>query len=114
MQKHFVLLLIAAVSSVAGCFATIPVSDTAVTLDVNFNWTSTSDCASTSPSPPITVSNIPDGTKYLKVTMVDLNNTDAKLEHAQQIAGHSDPKTTLLYDRRSDEISLDEVEKIGV
>lgn len=43
-----------------------------------------------------------------------LRNEDSKLEHAQQIAGHSDPKTTLLYDRRSDEISLDEVEKIGI
>ena len=43
-----------------------------------------------------------------------LKNDEAKLEYAQQIAGHSDPKTTLLYDRRSDEISLDEVEKIGI
>lgn len=43
-----------------------------------------------------------------------LRNEDSKLEHAQQIAGHSDPKTTLLYDRRNDEISLDEVEKIGI
>ncbi len=43
-----------------------------------------------------------------------LSNPDAKLEHAQNIAGHSDPKTTRLYDRRSDEISLDEVEKIGI
>jgi len=43
-----------------------------------------------------------------------LRNEDAKLEHAQQLAGHANPKTTLLYDRRSDEISLDEVEKIGI
>jgi integrase/recombinase XerD len=43
-----------------------------------------------------------------------LRNDDAKLEHAQNMAGHADPKTTLLYDRRSDEISLDEVEKIGI
>jgi len=43
-----------------------------------------------------------------------LSNADSKLEHAQNIAGHSDPKTTRLYDRRSDEISLDEVEKIGI
>ena len=43
-----------------------------------------------------------------------LSNPDAKLEHAQNIAGHADPKTTRLYDRRSDEISLDEVEKIGI
>lgn len=43
-----------------------------------------------------------------------LSNPDARLELAQQLAGHSDPKTTRMYDRRSDEISLDEVEKIGI
>lgn len=43
-----------------------------------------------------------------------LSNDDAKLDHAQNMAGHADAKTTLLYDRRSDEISLDEVEKIGI
>jgi integrase len=36
------------------------------------------------------------------------------LEHAQTIANHSSPRTTKLYDRRSDEISLDEVEKIAI
>jgi site-specific recombinase XerD len=36
------------------------------------------------------------------------------LEHAQTIANHSSPRTTKLYDRRSDEISLDEVEKIVI
>lgn len=43
-----------------------------------------------------------------------LSNPDAKLEHAQQMAAHADPKTTRLYDRRSDEVSLDEVERIGI
>lgn len=42
-----------------------------------------------------------------------LKNPNSKLEHAQTIANHSDPKTTRLYDRRDEEISLDEVEKIG-
>jgi integrase len=37
-----------------------------------------------------------------------------KLETAQQIAGHESPRTTKLYDRRQDEISLDEVEKIAI
>lgn len=35
-----------------------------------------------------------------------------KVEVAQQMAGHSDPRTTKLYDRRAEEVSLDEVEKI--
>ncbi len=43
-----------------------------------------------------------------------LENPEAKLEHAQQMAAHSDPKTTRLCDRRSDQISLDEVERIGI
>ena len=43
-------------------------------------------------------------TAYLK------NN--GTLEHAQTIANHASPRTTKLYDRRSDEISLDEVERI--
>ena len=35
------------------------------------------------------------------------------LEHAQQIAAHQSPRTTKLYDRTKDEISLDEVERIN-
>jgi len=34
------------------------------------------------------------------------------VEHAQQIANHASPQTTRLYDRSSDEITLDEVERI--
>ena len=34
------------------------------------------------------------------------------LEHAQKIAAHESPRTTKLYDRRNDEVSLDEIEKI--
>ena len=34
------------------------------------------------------------------------------VEKAQAIAGHESPKTTKLYDRISDEITLDEVERI--
>jgi site-specific recombinase XerD len=36
------------------------------------------------------------------------------LEHAQQIAAHESPRTTKLYDRTHDEISLDEVERIRI
>ena len=34
------------------------------------------------------------------------------LERAQQMAGHSSPCTTKLYDRTRDEVTLDEVERI--
>ena len=42
-----------------------------------------------------------------------LNNNGA-LETAQHIANHQSPRTTMLYDRRQEEISLDEVEKIAI
>ena len=45
-------------------------------------------------------------TAYLK------NN--GKLEHAQYLANHASPRTTKLYDRRAEEISLDEVKKISI
>ena len=34
------------------------------------------------------------------------------LENAKTIAAHESTRTTQLYDRRSDQISLDEIEKI--
>lgn len=36
------------------------------------------------------------------------------IENAQQIAAHESPKTTKLYDRTSDQISLDEIERIVI
>jgi integrase/recombinase XerD len=36
------------------------------------------------------------------------------LEKAQAIAAHESPRTTKLYDRTSDEITLDEIERIGI
>jgi site-specific recombinase XerD len=36
------------------------------------------------------------------------------IEHAQRIAGHESPRTTKLYDRTADEITLDEVERIAI
>jgi site-specific recombinase XerD len=36
------------------------------------------------------------------------------LEHAQAIAAHESPRTTKLYDRTSDQISLDEIERIRI
>lgn len=35
-----------------------------------------------------------------------------RLEHAQRMMGHSDPRTTKMYDHTSDRLTLDEVEKI--
>jgi len=37
---------------------------------------------------------------------------DGRLEHAQQMAGHESPRTTKLYDRTKNEITLCEVERI--
>jgi site-specific recombinase XerD len=39
---------------------------------------------------------------------------DGKLEHAQAMANHASPRTTKLYDRREERISLDEVERIAI
>ena len=42
-----------------------------------------------------------------------LKNNGA-LETAQHIANHASPRTTMLYDRRQEDISLDEVERIAI
>ncbi len=39
---------------------------------------------------------------------------DGALEKAQQIAAHESPRTTKLYDRTSDELMLDEIERIAI
>lgn len=36
------------------------------------------------------------------------------IEHAQAIAGHESPRTTKLYDRTCDDITLDEIERISI
>ena len=38
---------------------------------------------------------------------------EGALDKAQQMAAHESPKTTKLYDRRDDAITLDEVERIA-
>jgi hypothetical protein len=35
-----------------------------------------------------------------------------RLEHAQYVAAHESPRTTKLYDRTKDEITINEVERI--
>jgi len=36
------------------------------------------------------------------------------IEHAQQLAAHESPRTTKLYDRTTDEITLHEIERIAI
>jgi len=36
------------------------------------------------------------------------------LEHAQQIAAHESPRTTKLYDRTRDQVSVDEIERVEI
>ena len=36
------------------------------------------------------------------------------LERAQRIAGHESPRTTKLYDRTADEVTIEDIEKIGI
>ena len=43
-----------------------------------------------------------------------IENPEARVEVAQYLAGHADPKTTKLYDRRDARVSLDEIERIGI
>jgi len=41
-------------------------------------------------------------------------DNDGKLEKAQQIAAHASTKTTKLYDRRDDDLTQDEIERIRI
>jgi integrase/recombinase XerD len=45
-------------------------------------------------------------TEYLK--------NGERLEIAEQMANHESCRTTGLYDRRGDEITLDEIERVGI
>ena len=46
--------------------------------------------------------------------ITDYLTNGGKLEVAQRMAGHSNAKTTGLYDRRNDDISVSEVERVGI
>lgn len=55
------------------------------------------------------------GNHSLRATgITDYLKSEGMLEHAQIMAAHSSPRTTKLYDRRSDETALDEYEKVGI
>ena len=46
--------------------------------------------------------------------ITDYLRNGGRIEVTQRMAGHSNAKTTGLYDRRNDDVSLDEVERIGI
>jgi integrase len=46
--------------------------------------------------------------------ITDYLSRGGTLEHAQRIAAHESPRTTKLYDRTKDDITLDEIERIGI
>jgi integrase/recombinase XerD len=46
--------------------------------------------------------------------ITDYLRNGGRIEVAQRMAGHANAKTTGLYDRRNDDISVGEVEKIGI
>jgi integrase/recombinase XerD len=46
--------------------------------------------------------------------ITDYLTNGGRIEVAQRMAGHSNAKTTGLYDRRKDDISVGEVEMIGI
>jgi len=55
------------------------------------------------------------GNHTLRATGITAYLTNGgKLEIAQQIAAHESSRTTGLYDRRDDDVNLDEVERIGI
>ena len=54
----------------------------------------------------IIVSALPGITAYLK--------NGGTLEKAASMANHASTRTTQLYDRRADEVTLDEVERVGI
>jgi len=55
------------------------------------------------------------GNHSLRATgITDYLKNAGTLEHAQAMANHSSPRTTKLYDRRNDELTLDEYERVGI
>jgi integrase len=46
--------------------------------------------------------------------ITDYLTNGGRIEEAQRMAGHSNTKTTALYDRRHDDISVSEIERVGI
>jgi integrase len=51
---------------------------------------------------------------FRATTITDLLNQGVPLEDVQQLAGHADPRTTRLYDRRRREVTRNIVERISI
>ena len=54
------------------------------------------------------------GNHTFRATGITAYKNKGTLGAAQHIANHESPRTTKLFDRRDEEISLDEVEKISI
>jgi len=55
------------------------------------------------------------GTHSLRATgITDYLKSEGMLEHVQNMAAHSSPRTTKLYDRRNEETELGEYEKLRI
>ena len=65
---------------------------------------------STPPYPQTQVGAVSDRT----TTITDLLNQGVPLEDVQYLAGHADPRTTRLYDRRQKQVTHNIVERISV
>jgi integrase/recombinase XerD len=54
------------------------------------------------------------GPLFRATGITDYPTNGGRTEVAQRMAGHSNANTTGLYDRRNDDISMGEVERIGI
>ena len=54
------------------------------------------------------------GHSFRVTTITDLLEQDVPLEDVQRLAGHADPRTTRLYDRRKKKVTRNIVERISV
>lgn len=56
----------------------------------------------------------PSSHKFRVTTITDLLSQGVPLEDVQHIAGHADPRTTRLYDRRSKKVTRNIAERISI
>lgn len=72
MKKVSVLVLLCAVMLSTGCFGPKRV-DNFQDMRVNFEWNGSAGSFTSSPNPEILIDNVPEGTAFLEVRMVDLD-----------------------------------------